>query len=119
MPSRKPIPSAKGTAFTFEMIKQFRLVWLLFKDGRVSFWSKLILPFSLLYLISPIDIIPAALFPIVGGLDDLGVILLGMALFVKLAPPHIVQSYQNQLEYGDLYNDDQAVDTTYRMIDEK
>jgi len=119
MASQKPVPSNKGTAFTFELIKQFRFVWLLFKDGRVPFWTKLILPISLLYLISPIDIIPAALFPIVGGLDDFGVILLGMALFVKLAPSHIVQSYQNQLEYGDLYKDDQAVDTTYRMIDEE
>jgi uncharacterized membrane protein YkvA (DUF1232 family) len=119
MPTQKPVRSDRGAAFTFEMLKQFRLVWLLLKDGRVSFLTKLILPLSLLYLISPIDIIPAALFPIFGGLDDLGVILLGMALFVKMAPSHIVQSYQNELEYGDLYNDDQTIDTTYRMIDEE
>ncbi len=119
MTSQKPVPADKGAAFSFELIKRFRLVWLLLKDGRVSFWTKLVLPLSLLYLISPIDFIPAALFPFVGGLDDVGIILLGMALFVKLAPAHIVQSYQNQLEYGDLYNDDQTIDTTYRMIDEE
>ena len=94
MASQNPVPSDKGLAFTMELFKRVRLVWLLFKDSRVSFWSKLVLPLSLLYLISPIDFIPGALFPIVGGLDDLGVILLGMALFVKLAPPQLVQDYQ-------------------------
>jgi uncharacterized membrane protein YkvA (DUF1232 family) len=72
---------------------------------------------ALLYLVSPIDFIPGALFPIVGQLDDIGVILLGMALFVRMCPPHLVEYYQNLLEYGPSENDT-AVDTTYRIIDE-
>ena len=118
MASQNPIPSEQGVAFAAELIKRLRLAWLLFRDGRVPFLTKLVLPLSLLYLISPIDFIPGALFPIVGGLDDLGVILLGLALFVRLAPQEIVDSYENRLEYGDLYGDDETVDTTYRLIDE-
>jgi uncharacterized membrane protein YkvA (DUF1232 family) len=112
------MPPEKGIAFAAELLKRFRLVWLLFRDERVSFWTKLVLPLSLIYLISPVDLIPGALFPIVGGLDDLGVILLGIALFVRLVPQEIVEGYENQLEYGDLYQDDETVDTTYRLIDE-
>ena len=118
MTSQNPLPPERGIAFTAEMFKRLRLVWLLVRDGRVSFWTKLVLPLSFLYLISPVDFIPGALFPIVGGLDDLGVILLGIALFIKLVPREIVDGYENQLEYGDLYRDDETVDTTYRLIDE-
>ena len=45
-------------------------------------------------------------------------VLLGIALFVRLVPQEIVDGYENQLEYGDLYRDDETVDTTYRLIDE-
>jgi uncharacterized membrane protein YkvA (DUF1232 family) len=81
------------------MINRFRLVWLLFQDSRVSMWVKSVLPLSLIYALSPLDFIPD-MFLGVGQLDDLGVILLGITLFVKLAPPEIVQYYQNLIEYG-------------------
>jgi uncharacterized membrane protein YkvA (DUF1232 family) len=77
---------------------------------------KSVVPLSLLYLISPLDFIPDMALGL-GQLDDLGVILLGMALFVKLCPPNIVEYYQNQLEYGP-ENNNEAVDTTYRVMDE-
>ena len=118
MTSQNPLPPDRGVTFAAELLKRIRLVWLLFRDGRVSLLAKLVLPLSLLYLISPVDFIPGALFPVVGGLDDLGVILLGMALFVRLVPQEIVDGYENQLEYGDLYRDDETVDTSYRLIDE-
>ncbi len=121
MASQKPVTPGpdKNLAILTEILKRLRLVWLLFRDQRVPVWAKSVLPLSLIYLVSPIDFIPAALFPIVGGLDDLGVILLGIALFVKLSPPDVVRDYENQLEYGDLYEDEDTVDTTYRVIDEE
>jgi uncharacterized membrane protein YkvA (DUF1232 family) len=112
-----PFDPGSGMAPLMELLKRFRLVWLLFRDHRVPYWVKAVLPASLLYLISPVDLIPGALFPIVGGLDDVGIILLGMALFMKLAPGNVVEEYRHQLEYGDLYNDE-AINTTYRVIDE-
>lgn len=100
------------------LMKQLQLVWLLFRDNRVSAWAKSVLPISLLYLVSPIDFVPDVILGL-GQLDDFGVILLGMTLFVKLCPPDIVRQYLDQLEYGDdFYRDDEAVDTTYRVIDE-
>jgi len=119
MTNRKPVPyddQAKGLGFVAEMVKRLRLVWQLFWDGRVPMWTKLVLPASLLYLISPVDFVPDVLLGL-GQLDDLGVILLGIALFIRLCPPEIVQAYLNQLEYGDL-DDDEVVDTTYSVMDE-
>ena len=100
------------------LMKQLRLVWLLFKDKRVPAWTKSVVPISFLYLISPIDFIPDVLLGL-GQLDDLGVILLGMALFVKLAPPEVVEEHLMELDYGtDFYDDDETVDTTYRVVGE-
>lgn len=119
MAGQKPMHSdlSKDVSFLGGIFNQARLVWLLFKDQRVPLWAKSVVPLSLLYLISPIDLIPGALVPILGQLDDLGVILLGMALFVKLCPPDLVEYYRNQLEYDSDPNDE-AVDTTYQVIDE-
>lgn len=102
------------------IFNQLKLVWLLFKDHRVSVWTKLVVPLSLIYLVSPIDFVPDVLLGL-GQLDDLGVILLGMTLFVKLCPPNLVDYYARQLEYGtDFFKDDsEAVDATYRVIDEE
>ena len=101
------------------MFKQVRLVWLLFTDKRVSLWIKSVLPLSLLYLISPIDFIPDVLLGF-GQLDDIGVILLGMALFVKLCPPELVNYYLNQIEFGSDSDEDdrQTVDASYKIVDE-
>lgn len=118
MAEQKPArfnPGANLGFFT-GIFKQIRLVWLLMKDGRVPVWAKSVVPLSLLYLISPLDFIPDVALGL-GQLDDLGVILLGMTLFVKLCPPHVVEEYQNELEYGPSL-DDEAVDTTYRVMDE-
>jgi uncharacterized membrane protein YkvA (DUF1232 family) len=87
------------------------------KDGRVPLWIKSVVPLSFLYLISPLDFIPDVVLGF-GQLDDLGVILLGVALFLKLCPPNVVAYYQNQLEYGSEENGE-AVDTTYRVVDEE
>ncbi|MEM7345532.1 MAG: DUF1232 domain-containing protein [Chloroflexota bacterium] len=99
------------------LINQLRLVWLLMQDNRVSNWVKAVLPASILYLVSPVDFIPDVILG-AGQLDDLGVILLGLTLFVKLCPPDIVQFYRDQIEFGET-DDREAIDTSYRVIDEE
>ena len=118
MAEQKPARYDQNINFGFlaGIFKQLRLVWLLLQDGRVPLWVKGVVPLSLLYLISPFDFIPDVLLGF-GQLDDLGVILLGMALFIKLCPPNIVEYYQNQLEYGS-ESDSEAVDAAYRVMDE-
>jgi uncharacterized membrane protein YkvA (DUF1232 family) len=123
MADREPVTfgSDRNLGTLVEIMRRLKLVWLLFFDSRVPVWAKAVLPLSLLYLISPIDFVPAAFVPILGGLDDLGVILLGMALLVKLSPSHVVEEYQYQLEYGrDAGDKDhEVVDATYRVVDEE
>jgi uncharacterized membrane protein YkvA (DUF1232 family) len=118
MAEQKSVRSDSGMnlGFLTGLFKQFRLVWLLMQDGRVPLWMKSVVPLSLLYVISPLDFVPDVFLGF-GQLDDLGVILLGMTLFVKLCPQNIVEYYRNQLEYGP-EDDHEAVDTSYRVMDE-
>ena len=69
-----------------------RLVWALIRDGRVPAQQKLILVGIGAYLFFPIDLIPDFV-PVLGQLDDLAVVLLGLDLFIRSAPADIVEEH--------------------------
>lgn len=47
----------------------------LLRDGRAKWGAKLLVLLTLAYVVSPIDAIPDAVFPLVAWLDDLGVLI--------------------------------------------
>jgi uncharacterized membrane protein YkvA (DUF1232 family) len=69
-----------------------RLVWALLRDGRVPARQKLILAGIGAYVVLPIDLIPDFV-PVLGQLDDLAVVLLGLDLFIRSAPQDIVDEH--------------------------
>jgi uncharacterized membrane protein YkvA (DUF1232 family) len=69
-----------------------RLVWALLRDGRVPWAQKLILAGILGYIVLPIDLVPDVI-PVLGQLDDIAVILLGLDLFIRSAPQDIVDEH--------------------------
>lgn len=77
-------------------ITQLRLTWRLIRDPRVPLWTKIIPFITLGYILSPIDIIPDLL-PIIGQIDDLGILLAGMRIFEALAPEDVVQQHRLEL----------------------
>lgn len=79
-----------------ELIRQARLAWRLFWDRRVPWPTKLIPPAVLIYLLSPIDILPDFGLGL-GQLDDIAVLLLGIKLFIELAPPEVVREHLRAL----------------------
>jgi len=63
-------------------------LWKLFKHPATPLSAKLVAIAVLAYAVSPIDLIPDFI-PVLGQLDDLILIPLGVALVVKLTPaPH-------------------------------
>lgn len=66
-----------------------RLYWRLFRDSRVSVVAKALLVITLAYVIWPFDMVPDFV-PVVGEMDDLGVVLGGLWLFIRLCPPEVV-----------------------------
>ncbi len=62
-----------------------QVVWKLMQDDRVDGALKLIPILTALYVILPIDLIPDMFFG-VGQMDDVGLVLVALAAFLKLAP---------------------------------
>lgn len=79
------------------ILKQGRLAWRLLRDARVPGWAKLIPVAGILYLLSPIDIIPEAILPLVGEVDDVVLLLLAVKLFIDLSPPGVVREHLREL----------------------
>lgn len=126
MDESSPLSSLTETAgFLGGLVKQARLVWRLLKDKRVSEWVKLIPLAGVIYFLSPIDLIPDLMFPGLGELDDLAVILLSLRLFVNSCPPSIVREHLENLigrQGGQQVGDDRLsstyIDASYRVLDE-
>lgn len=98
-PKRLPAPDSEENTNTVlgwvtDLVRQGRLAWRLLWDKRVPFWTKLI-PIATIAWVMPIippDIIPDAA-PVLGQLDDIAILMLGMKLFVELAPTDIVREH--------------------------
>lgn len=80
--------------FAYQLLISWQLIW----DRRIPLSNKLLPLLVLVYILSPVDILPDA-FLGPGQLDDLAVFLLGLRLFVSLAPPAIVEEYRRQLAH--------------------
>ena len=64
-------------------------VYLASKDPRVPWYAKLLAVCIIAYAFSPIDLIPDFI-PVLGYLDDLILIPLGIALLLKLIPESVL-----------------------------
>jgi uncharacterized membrane protein YkvA (DUF1232 family) len=64
-------------------------LWLASRDPRVPWYAKVLALAVAGYAASPIDLIPDFI-PVIGYLDDLVIVPLGIALVIKLIPPDIM-----------------------------
>ena len=78
------------------VVNHVRLVGRLLKDTRVPTYLK-VLPFApILYFLFPLDLIPD-LIPVIGQMDDLGVLMLALQAFVVLVPQYVVDEHRDDL----------------------
>jgi uncharacterized membrane protein YkvA (DUF1232 family) len=64
-------------------------IYLAYKDPRVPWYAKLLIACVIGYALSPIDLIPDFI-PVIGYLDDLILVPLGIALALKMIPPAVL-----------------------------
>lgn len=65
-------------------------LWLAARDRRVPWYAKLVAAAVAAYALSPIDLIPDFV-PVLGYLDDLLIVPLGILIAVKLIPPPVMR----------------------------
>jgi len=67
------------------------------RDPRVPWWAKIIAAAVVVYVASPIDLIPDFI-PVLGQLDDLLVAIIGGALLLRSVPVHVVEEHLREYE---------------------
>lgn len=72
-------------------------LYLAYKDPRVPWYARLWVAIVVSYALSPIDLIPDFI-PVLGYLDDLLLIPLGIMLAIKLIPEPVLSEYRVQAQ---------------------
>jgi len=70
-------------------------IYLASRDPRVPWYAKALAIAVAAYALSPIDLIPDFI-PIIGYLDDLLIVPLGIMLAVKLVPAGLMQEFRDE-----------------------
>ena len=89
-------------SFVRALVSSVGLTVRLLREPGVPRLAKAVPVLAVLYAISPLDFVPDFL-PVLGQLDDLGVILLGLEGFLRLCPPRAVDFHRSALESGRTY----------------
>lgn len=81
-----------------KQLKQHTLtVYFAARDPRTPFLVRFLAVLVAAYALSPIDLIPDFI-PIIGLLDDLILVPLGLALVIRLTPPEVIESARLQAQ---------------------
>lgn len=111
MPEKKRLRDPREAAgLLSEILKQGRLILRLLGDGRVPIWPKLIIPGTIAYVLSPIDILSDPILGL-GQLDDVAIFIIGLKLFVELCPSDVVQEHLDNLS--------SVISSSYRVVKEE
>lgn len=89
-----------------------RIAWRFLRDPQVSLLRKLVLPLVLAYALSPVDLRPDWL-PILGWVDDVLVLVVGILLFRWL----IKRYRQSAQASSHTPKGDGAVEGEYRIVE--
>lgn len=87
----------KVKAMAREIKRNVFVLYLAYKDPRVSWYAKLVAVGVVAYAFSPIDLIPDFI-PVLGYLDDLIIVPLGITLALKLIPQEVIRDCRDKAE---------------------
>jgi uncharacterized membrane protein YkvA (DUF1232 family) len=75
------------------IVRDVTALWLAARDPRVPWIAKAVAAIVAAYALSPIDLIPDFI-PVIGYLDDLVLVPLGILLAVRLVPPDLMAEFR-------------------------
>lgn len=92
-----PLPSKPSTRA--RVATHLLALWKLLRHADTPWLARLVALLVLAYALSPIDLIPDFI-PVLGLLDDIVLVPLGIALAVRLTPPALWQARLREAEVG-------------------
>ncbi|CAG7639166.1 YkvA family protein [Paenibacillus allorhizosphaerae] len=72
-------------------------IYLAYRDPRVSLFAKIFAVCVVAYAFSPVDLIPDFI-PVLGYLDDVIIVPLGVYITLRLIPPEVLEEYRAAAE---------------------
>lgn len=97
-PSQPGQPRARSSAWRDQLdetLREVRALYLASRDPRTPLLAKLVAVFVASYVASPIQLIPNWV-PVIGYLDDLLVVIVGLRLLRRLIPPVLLDEYRRR-----------------------
>jgi uncharacterized membrane protein YkvA (DUF1232 family) len=82
--------------FWMNFFNSFRIAWRLLWDGQVPLSTKVIPFIVILYILSPIDILPDFI-PVLGQVDDVALFLIGVQAFIAMSPKDLVARFRAEI----------------------
>jgi uncharacterized membrane protein YkvA (DUF1232 family) len=98
-------------ALWWKFKKEIMMVWAMLRNPAAPALSKLVALLAVVYIISPVDLIPDVI-PILGWIDDGVITLLLFQLAFKLLPKEMYESLKAQFEKKGGTVNDAAFKTT-------
>lgn len=86
-------------AFVARAWSDIKMAYWLMRQRDVPIVAKAIPILALLYVVAPIDFVPDAL-PVLGQMDDIAIIMLGVRAFLRMAPPAVTGRYEADVMEG-------------------
>ena len=86
-PNMKLMTKLKAQAS--QLKRELHALWLAYGDPRTSWLARFLIVCVIAYALSPIDLIPDPI-PIIGYLDDLILLPLGIALAIRMIPDSVM-----------------------------
>lgn len=93
----RPSLAARARQWARRLKRDTYALYLALRDPRTPWYAKLIAACVVAYAFSPIDLIPDFI-PVLGYLDDLIVVPLGILLALKLIPTHVMADCRAEAE---------------------
>ena len=91
-----PDSDRNSPGFWMNFFNSFRIAWRLLWDRRVPWSTKIIPLLVVLYILSPIDILPDFI-PVIGQLDDVALFVIGVQMFIAMSPRDLVARFRAEL----------------------
>ncbi len=77
--------------------KEALVLYFAFRHPRVRWYARLVAAFTVVYLLSPVQLIPSWI-PVIGFLDDFLVLYLGVKLLRKMIPREVLAECRQRAE---------------------
>ena len=96
---RTPNPVTERLNLAKGVWRRVRLTWSLMGDPRVRLAAKAIPVGILIYIVSPVDLVPTFIAGIFGVVDEIVVATIGLDLFFRLVPDDVLLDHIHELGF--------------------